>query len=532
VAIRGNLEEAALPDILQLLALGGKTGCLSVTDHRDFAHVYFRDGRVVFASLVNRPDRLGERLLRAGAVDRAELEAAVARQLAEPDRRLGDLLVEAGAVTEDGLRSALAEQVEDAVHTIFTWRRGPFHFEPGQAPPPTAAELGLDVPRLLLEGARRADEWERMRARVPHGRLVLARSARGSGAPGAPGAGAGERSVTGSPAAGAVLAAVDGARDVDGVIARAGLDEFRGFAAVHALLEAGLVEVVGESPPGAAEAPARREECRELGLAFARAGMLEEAAREFRQMAALDDRDVEARFRLGIVAFRAGRLDEARTCFAAAAGLDPACVPAWLNLALALEALGRDPEAEAAAASALRAEPDSAAAALQLAILRIRGGAHDEALALLRGLELDGPLAAVRTFHEARLLARAGELEAAEAALRTIPPERRTGRVEHNLGVLQVRLGREGEARLAFDAALARGGAGALPLKALGDLHRRAGRLEQARASYVLALREESAHAGALAGLAEVERERRRRPPGAAAVPLAPTGVAGGGAGG
>jgi tetratricopeptide (TPR) repeat protein len=527
VAIRGTLEEAGLPDILQLLALGGKTGCLSVTDHRDFAHVYFRDGRVVFASLVNRPDRLGERLLRAGAVVPAALEAAVARQAAEPDRRLGDLLLEDRAVTEEGLRSALAEQVEDAVYTIFTWRRGPFHFEPGQAPPPTAIELRLEVPRLLLEGARRADEWERMRARLPHGRLIVAPTAEAV------------RPSSGSPAAGAaaaaVLEAVDGSRDVAAVIARTGLDEFRGFAAVHALLEAGLLEVVGESPPGADEAPARREECRELGLAFARAGMLEEAAREFRQMAALDGRDVEARFRLGVVAFRAGRLEDARSNFAAATELDPGCAPAWLNLGLSLEALGRDADAESAVRRALRAEPGSAPAALHLAILRSRGGAHAEALSLLRNLELDPPLADVRSFHEARLLARGNDTAAAEAALRAIPPERRTALVEHNRGVLLIRLGREDEARLAFDAALSRGGAGALPLKALGDLHRRGGRLEQARASYVLALREDPGHAGARAGLAEVERERRRRQPpeaaGAAPAAVPPAETAAGGRG-
>jgi len=32
VSIHGTIEEAALPDVLQLLALGGKTGCLSVSD--------------------------------------------------------------------------------------------------------------------------------------------------------------------------------------------------------------------------------------------------------------------------------------------------------------------------------------------------------------------------------------------------------------------------------------------------------------------------------------------------------------------
>ena len=32
MAIKGSLKEASLPDVLQLLALGKKTGCLAVSD--------------------------------------------------------------------------------------------------------------------------------------------------------------------------------------------------------------------------------------------------------------------------------------------------------------------------------------------------------------------------------------------------------------------------------------------------------------------------------------------------------------------
>ena len=41
MAIKGNLREASLPDVLQLLALGQKTGCLSVTDRSNLGYVYF-----------------------------------------------------------------------------------------------------------------------------------------------------------------------------------------------------------------------------------------------------------------------------------------------------------------------------------------------------------------------------------------------------------------------------------------------------------------------------------------------------------
>ncbi len=36
MAIKGSLKEAGLPDVLQLLALGKRTGCLAVADRQNF----------------------------------------------------------------------------------------------------------------------------------------------------------------------------------------------------------------------------------------------------------------------------------------------------------------------------------------------------------------------------------------------------------------------------------------------------------------------------------------------------------------
>jgi hypothetical protein len=44
MAIRGNLKEASLPDVLQLLAMGKKTGCLSITHRASFGYIYFDKG--------------------------------------------------------------------------------------------------------------------------------------------------------------------------------------------------------------------------------------------------------------------------------------------------------------------------------------------------------------------------------------------------------------------------------------------------------------------------------------------------------
>src|SRR5689334_23482630 len=103
MAIKGSLREASLPDVLQLLAMGQKTGCLSVTDRNNFGYIYFEKGRITYASIVNRRDRLGDTLVKAGVITQRELDAAVEVQSAQRSKRLGEILIEQQTLTREEL---------------------------------------------------------------------------------------------------------------------------------------------------------------------------------------------------------------------------------------------------------------------------------------------------------------------------------------------------------------------------------------------------------------------------------------------
>src|ERR1700742_4286231 len=99
MAIRGSLKEASLPDVLQLLAMGKKTGCLSVTHRNSFGYIYFDKGRICYASIVNRRDRLGDMLVKSGTITQEDIDRAITAQTRRRDKRLGELLVEQGTLT-------------------------------------------------------------------------------------------------------------------------------------------------------------------------------------------------------------------------------------------------------------------------------------------------------------------------------------------------------------------------------------------------------------------------------------------------
>src|SRR3954452_16186760 len=77
MAIKGSLKEASLPDVIQLLFLGRRTGRLDPADRQNFGTIYFHDGQIVYASIVTRRDRLGDLLVRAKRISPEQLEAAI-----------------------------------------------------------------------------------------------------------------------------------------------------------------------------------------------------------------------------------------------------------------------------------------------------------------------------------------------------------------------------------------------------------------------------------------------------------------------
>ena len=134
MAIEGSLADVSLADICQLLALGQKTGCLTVTDRSNFGYIYFDRGRVVYASVLNRPDRLGEILVKNAVVQPEDFERAMEEQGKESQKRLGEILIEFESLTQDELQKWVTVQVEEAVYHLFSWNQGTFNFKPDELP--------------------------------------------------------------------------------------------------------------------------------------------------------------------------------------------------------------------------------------------------------------------------------------------------------------------------------------------------------------------------------------------------------------
>jgi hypothetical protein len=115
MSFQGSLAELPLPDVIQLVSSSGKTGCFHLTDGDIKGQIYIQEGRIVHAQV---EDLSGE----------------------------------------------------EAVYQLAIWSRGEFFFETGATV--AANTITKTNTNLLMEAARRLDEWRVLQKKVPSMDLV------------------------------------------------------------------------------------------------------------------------------------------------------------------------------------------------------------------------------------------------------------------------------------------------------------------------------------------------------------------------
>ena len=249
MAIQGPLRELGVHDVFQLLDLGKKTGILRVVSdlRQNQGTIWFHKAAVVAATIKANPHPLGQHLIRAGRITQDDLARAQSVQATGDGRRIGEILVGLGALGAKELAAQVRAQIENVVFTMLGWSEGNFVFEEAPAEAiPKEADVRISVEALLLEAARRIDEWSRIRARVPH-LGVIPRLA--------PAAEAEAGSLTLTPAEWRILAASDGIRDVQAIATTLSEPEFAVARSVFGLNSAGVVLLTDPVKDSAVAAP-------------------------------------------------------------------------------------------------------------------------------------------------------------------------------------------------------------------------------------------------------------------------------------
>jgi len=166
MGLTGNLRTMALPEILQWIAIGRKTGTLNVEDDAVEKRIVFDTGRII-SSWSNDPrESFGQFLIRERAASEEQIFTAEAAREGTP-LLLGQMLVEQKILSDDRVRAILKLKAEECVYDLFLWTEGDFEFVEGEIPDHGQLKADMDTMGVTMEGMRRLDEWERMRKFFP-----------------------------------------------------------------------------------------------------------------------------------------------------------------------------------------------------------------------------------------------------------------------------------------------------------------------------------------------------------------------------
>jgi hypothetical protein len=335
VAIEGPLRELGIHDVFQLLDLSRKTGALRVTSELrdDEGVVLFDGGRVIHATVKSHPTSIDAILRRAGRASNEDIAAALALP-SEDGEGLGDKLVRAGVIPQRELERQLRQAIESVIFELMSWREGFFSFEER-----TVSDVSLDAriristESLLMEGARRIDEWSRIADKVPSlGVVPVLAAVEGDRAP----------VLDLLPHEWEVLMMIDGERNLRGIAGALGASEFEIAKIAYGLVSTGVVGIRAPERPS-------------IGTLAAMGGS-EPALEQARE------------------ALSGGHSEAALTAARAALGADPASTEARLLAARALVRMSRYADAVDELRRAVQRDPLTPAVHLDLGFAAVRIG--------------------------------------------------------------------------------------------------------------------------------------------------------------
>ena len=231
--MRGTLVEFSLAEILELVNLSRRSGVVRLFREGEKATLTFRAGKVIAAADAHPVEPLGAILVRKGLITPKQLQEALDLQAQMPNKLLGEVLLDMGLVTREEIGRQLQERTEETVYRLFEWESGEFVIETKEEEDQTEDPfVNLSPTHLIMEGARRIDEWQRIRQKLPSGDIVLQF---------APAYALREDEITLTPQEWEILALVNGERDLDGIAAKSGLSRFETYRILYGLLSSGLL---------------------------------------------------------------------------------------------------------------------------------------------------------------------------------------------------------------------------------------------------------------------------------------------------
>jgi tetratricopeptide (TPR) repeat protein len=172
MSLSGRLKTMDLPEVLQWVTIGRKTGSLAFVRDKTKVNIYLQDGKIISSRSNDPTKQLGQFLLFQGKLSESQLKRAFEIHL-QSRVMLGKILVQENMVSKEDVEHALVMRTEEVIYDLFLWDDGYFHFSTNGFSLDELILIKIDINSLLFEGIRRKDEWNRIRSVFPNNDVVL-----------------------------------------------------------------------------------------------------------------------------------------------------------------------------------------------------------------------------------------------------------------------------------------------------------------------------------------------------------------------
>lgn len=235
MALKGNLRDFTITQLLNLINLAQKTGTLVIEGPGSVAQVVFRAGKLGYAQIGEEDSSLAGILLRNKKISSQQYRVIRERASRMPDKELGLLLINAGYLTQEDVLSSLQQYFAGVIRRLFTWVEGAFRFETNVLPGEDKILIRLDLENLIIEGSRQMREWEQLQEEIPSLDMALKFVDR---------PGTSLRNINLSVEEWRVISYVDPRNSMHQIARATKLNELEIRRVVYSLLQAGLVEII------------------------------------------------------------------------------------------------------------------------------------------------------------------------------------------------------------------------------------------------------------------------------------------------
>jgi hypothetical protein len=168
MALKGNLRDFTITQLLNLVSLAKKTGTLRIKTLKKDAQLSFSEGKLTYASVSTEENNLSIMLLYAKTINARQFRLIKSRAANKTDKALGLMLINAGYMSQEKIFSSLRKYYQSIIKRLYSWQNGQFEFVPTVNIPPGKITVKLSLENIIIEGARQLQEFEKLNEELPN----------------------------------------------------------------------------------------------------------------------------------------------------------------------------------------------------------------------------------------------------------------------------------------------------------------------------------------------------------------------------